>query len=880
MKRFRTAGAILLAALLLGLTACGGSNSSTEASKDESRTQAETKQTETQGETAAMKEQEARAAIVAAAKASKAADGISRVKEAYAAAGVDLSAYASGGELMTAKELALMSGLETEAWGTQLELFDRFTTAWEEEFVQLQQDLITADRKAELLAAWNDWDTTQKIMEYYNTPQMVLRAYAKAQPGDLLMGVVPTKSATRDKLLCVIAEVKPVYLEDGVTISIRDSQFVLVGETGEEKTRSFEVACLTDFALPYHPAEMSEGTAAPEETALPALAEKPVLQVGFGRADITSDLTLPLGGYGNTSSRMSNTTLSAEDRLMATAIAISDGSRTELLFTMDLLRSPNAWTDKVGDLIEKETGIPAEQIHISATHTHSGPDVGDASMSANVNTNSPYYKVWEAQMVVAAKAALADLAPVKETGIAVAEVEHMNWVRHWRTDIGTMAGVNFTQGTNKGVTEKADPDMQLIRFVREDRKDVVMVNWQAHATSASTSGTGYGSANRPYISADFPGYMRRYMEKKDDDLLVAYFQGACGNIIPHCYDPGESKYNGEIEASPDFGEKLARYALKALQNLTVVETGAIQSLRQQHDAVNKGYEKASVRIEQDAVSIGSTLAFVTAGYEMFNVNALDTKDRSPFAMTFILSNSQRNGYMPSFQAQHYRILGDKQEVAYEVTGSACQVAPGTAEDLVDGMVALLERLWKNLGLTDKDVVKPMADKVQHIPEADVKKPAEEIEEGEKNLALTSKVTFTYPRILADKYAPELMIDGFRGTALTDGAGFYWSDNGYILFDLGDVYTLGSYFIDNFAQPTVYGGLKSWKVSVSEDGTNWTDVDEVKGNEGADRKCYFKDKPAARYVKLTALEAWENTKLADSFKEKRALRICEFEIYGK
>lgn len=659
----------------------------------------------------------ARGLIPAAAMASPAADGLTRLKDAFAAVGADLSACTSGAALLRAPELTLLSGIEIEAWGPELELFDRFTVGWKENYMPLSEDIISPERKAELLAAWNSWADTRRIVQAYNTPQMIMRAYARAQSGDVLLGV-PAAEAPADGLLCVIREVLPVYLADGVNLDIAESQFVLVGEDGAEKILSFERAFRQYAALPYRLTGLEEAGPTPKAPALPAPAEAPVLRVGFGRADITSDMPLALGGYADPASRLSVTTITPEDRLTATCVAIGDGSRTELLFTADMLYMPGEWTDLLGDAIEKAFGIPGEQVHVSATHDHSGPSAGDAHLFGVFMPHSAYQEYWQAALVRAAGEALADLAPVKETGIGAIEVEHMNWVRHWRTAEGVMAGVNFAAGTHMGTTEFADPDLQLIRFAREGRKDVVMLNWQAHATSASSGGIAFGKANRAHISADYPGYLRRFMERQDDGILVAYYNGACGNVVLNSRDRTMLPYRRYTETPALIGERLGRYALKALERLTPVETGAVQSLRQQHTAISVKEGEITREFEQDAVSVGSALAFVTAGYEMFNCHGKTVKARSPFGMTFVLSNTQGNNYVPSFQAAHYGILGPAQRTAFEAGSVACRVASGTGEDLVDGMIGLLGRLWNNLGLTEKDIVKPLADKVQHIPEAE------------------------------------------------------------------------------------------------------------------------------------------------------------------
>ena len=57
------------------------------------------------------------------------------------------------------------------------------------------------------------------------------------------------------------------------------------------------------------------------------------LQVGFARANITPEDSVPLGGYGNTSTRMSDGFL---DYIYTSAIAISDGENTVVIIENDL----------------------------------------------------------------------------------------------------------------------------------------------------------------------------------------------------------------------------------------------------------------------------------------------------------------------------------------------------------------------------------------------------------------------------------------------------------------------------------------------------------------------------------------------------------------
>jgi GNAT superfamily N-acetyltransferase len=67
--------------------------------------------------------------------------------------------------------------------------------------------------------------------------------------------------------------------------------------------------------------------------------------------------------------------------------------------------------------------------------------------------------------------------------VSVAETKGLNFVRHYLTNKGTYVGDNY--GIHSGVTAiahetEADNDLQVIKFDREEGKDVVIVNFQAH----------------------------------------------------------------------------------------------------------------------------------------------------------------------------------------------------------------------------------------------------------------------------------------------------------------------------------------------------------------------------------------------------------------
>ncbi len=282
------------------------------------------------------------------------------------------------------------------------------------------------------------------------------------------------------------------------------------------------------------------------------------LQVGFGRETIHPKESVPLAGFGNTSTRFSELSL---DALQSTCIAFKEGDETLLLFTNDLINSAKSWSAPIVEEISKTTGVPAEHIFITATHTHSAPDI--MSKEAVIADYLVYVKE---QMVKAAEAAIADLAPATLYGTKT-EIEGLSFIRHYTIADGTIAGDNFGSYA-AGMTGHAgelDPEMILLKAVREgDKKDIVLINWQAHPKL-----TGSGDWYR--ISADFVAPLRENVEAFSD-TLCALFLGAAGNVNPTSYISGETL----VSNFAIYGSMLADSAISALDNLEKIEGQGIE----------------------------------------------------------------------------------------------------------------------------------------------------------------------------------------------------------------------------------------------------------------------------------------------------------------
>jgi len=412
------------------------------------------------------------------------------------------------------------------------------------------------------------------------------------------------------------------------------------------------------------------GCAGSSDTETTAAAANHTLSVGYGRVDISPENGTPLGGYGNATERLSTEVTEA---LCATCVAFTDeNDNTILLYHLDLTRSYSDVIPFIRAAVSKATGIPAAQIMVSATHTHSGPDLtvtGHPKIEA-------YKEMLKEQMIEVAKAALADRKPAK-MHTATTYPEGLNYVRHYKLSDGTYGGDGFGSFKNNTIVShasEADNQMQLIKFTREGGKDVLLLNWQGHPHRD-------GGSAKTHATSDIVGAMRTILEK-DLDCHFAYFSGASGNI-------NNSSRIAEEKITKDYmehGEALSAYAVEAADSFKEVPIGKLQIIGETFAATRKTDTNATIDLSLFAFAIGD-VAFITAPYEMFDTNGVAIKEASQFSMTFVITYANQHWfYIPSALAYEYG-------AEYEIGVS--RFVPGTAELLEAEYISMLQELYKN-----------------------------------------------------------------------------------------------------------------------------------------------------------------------------------------
>ncbi len=276
------------------------------------------------------------------------------------------------------------------------------------------------------------------------------------------------------------------------------------------------------------------------------------LKVGFSRVNINPPLGIPIDGYFI--KRFAKGFL---DDLETEVIALSCGNKKIAVISVDSVRVETLLCNKLYVSIEKATGISKDGIFITATHTHTGPYASLKEEFYSQEIIAKYTDFLEQRIVDAVAMAFNDLKPAKMGYIVGYAPERVAYIRRYKMKDGTtMTCPPINDPDIDHPIGELDQRVNVIRFDREGADSVVIVNYGLHADTT----------NGELISADWPGVMRKTIEKALDGVQAVFLQGCEGdvgstNVFPSGGDMNDTEISFDNEMkSPG----MARFVGRAL----------------------------------------------------------------------------------------------------------------------------------------------------------------------------------------------------------------------------------------------------------------------------------------------------------------------------
>lgn len=249
----------------------------------------------------------------------------------------------------------------------------------------------------------------------------------------------------------------------------------------------------------------------------------------------TSNISPPLGVSLNGGMQDRKATY-IHDELHARAIVLKSGSTQMAIVVCDSCMLPRGILGRAKQLAHTHTGIPLDQILVSATHTHTAPTVAGVFQS---DPDAEYIEFLITRISDAIRRAAHNLAPAR-IGCGTGELASQVFNRRWRMretvslvdPFGRPDRVKMNPPVaSPDLIEPAgptDPQIGILSLQRGDGSPLaVLANYSLHYVG----GTGAGD-----VSADYFGAFARSLgaklnaERFDPPFVAIMSNGTSGNI--------------------------------------------------------------------------------------------------------------------------------------------------------------------------------------------------------------------------------------------------------------------------------------------------------------------------------------------------------------
>jgi hypothetical protein len=387
------------------------------------------------------------------------------------------------------------------------------------------------------------------------------------------------------------------------------------------------------------------------------------------------------------------------DDTHARAIVLDDGKTKLAILTVDLCMIYKEELDAAKQRANEITGIPVQNMMMSATHTHSG---GTACSVFQSDPDKDYLKFLRERIADAVVRANNNLVPAR-IGWAVGNEPSQVFNRRWKmkpgkplmNPFGTEDQVKMNPGVgNPDRLEPAgptDPELPIISVqTPEGRPIALLANYSLHYVG----GTGPGEISADYFGM-FAEQMKRLLESDNKGFppfVAMLSNGTSGNINNINWFANEAP-----AAVPPYTKMrqvaniIAAEAFKTYQSIqyqdwislsssqTEINLGVRLPNKEEVERAKGIIAKASGPVMNTAEEIYARetmlikdfpkqvpliiqafrigdLAIVAAPCEIFVEIGLDIKGKSPFKTTFTTSLANGyNGYLPT--PEHHKLGG-------------------------------------------------------------------------------------------------------------------------------------------------------------------------------------------------------------------------------
>ncbi len=377
---------------------------------------------------------------------------------------------------------------------------------------------------------------------------------------------------------------------------------------------------------------------------------------------------------------LEKTATKANDPLYARALALDDGSTRLVICVVDTCMMPGDLIDRAKDMAQKATGLPADRMLVSATHTHSAPS-SMACLGSRADTN--YVQFLPGKIAEAIVGAIKNLEPASIGWAAVDDWEH-TFNRRWIRRPDKLITDPYGQASAKahmhpghqspdaiGPSGPVDPGLSLLAVKAKDGRPLgLLANYSQHYFGA------------PALSADYYGRFAEHIAQLigakggSGPFVGIMSQGTSGDLMWMDYAAPRRQISFDT-----YAKEVADHAFKAYQKIQwrdwvplkmtekklplayrVPDADRLAWARKVAATVKDRlpnnwpevyafealhlHERQRTELKLQALRIGE-LGIATLPNEVYAITGLKLKAQSPLAMTFNIELANgAEGYIP------------------------------------------------------------------------------------------------------------------------------------------------------------------------------------------------------------------------------------------
>lgn len=300
------------------------------------------------------------------------------------------------------------------------------------------------------------------------------------------------------------------------------------------------------------------------------------LNVGFSKVNVNPPLGIGVSGY-----YVPRVAKGFLDDLDIRTLSFSLADKKILMISLPVCRISKKKCLEYAEKIEQKTGVSKDNIFISATHTHTGGLIEPTKAFEADETLTQYYsELMESRIVDSVVLALSDLAPAKMGYITGYAPERVAYIRRYKMKDGsTLTCPPINDPNIDYPIGELDQRVHVLRFDRENKKSVVLVNYGLHADTI----------NGEMLSSDWPHWMYKTIDTALDGVESIFFNGAEGDVgSTHVFPEGGDMNDTEISfdnemKSPGMarfvGRAIAGTVLQVYDKVHYIDVGSIDIMK-------------------------------------------------------------------------------------------------------------------------------------------------------------------------------------------------------------------------------------------------------------------------------------------------------------